>query len=306
MELVHKYRPKLLKQVIGQESAVKTLRPMLKSKHVPHALLFTGPSGCGKTTLARIVCRSLGCQGTDLVELNCADARGIDTIREIRKNSGRKPLSGGGVCYILDEVHKLTGDAQTGLLKPLEEPPSHVYYMLCTTDPHKLLNTIKTRCTEIKTGLVGDDDLLRLVQSVVAKEELAVEESVLHKAVEVACGSPRKALVLLNQVAEIGSEEEQIEALEKADADVNAIVICRALFRNAPWKEIAKALRDVDQEPETVRRRILVYADKILLTSYGKTAARAYYLIERFRDHFYDCGKAGLTACCYDVCNSKQ
>jgi DNA polymerase-3 subunit gamma/tau len=138
-ELYLKHRPSLFKQVIGQDDAVNVLQQLLKGDRFPHALLLSGPSGCGKTTLARICRDKLECTGADFQELNGADTRGIDTIREIRSHLNLRPMHGKCRIWYIDEAHKLSNDAQNALLKMLEDTPTTAYFMLATTEPNKLI-----------------------------------------------------------------------------------------------------------------------------------------------------------------------
>ena len=148
--LAVKYRPKRLADFLGNTETVQALRALMEREEMPHTILFTGPSGTGKTTLARIVARRLQCSEHDLQELNTADFRGIDTIRDVVRNMALCPMSGSCRVWILDEVHQLSKDAQHALLKALEDTPKHVYFLLATTDPAKLLPTIRTRCVTFK------------------------------------------------------------------------------------------------------------------------------------------------------------
>lgn len=301
MELYKKHRPDSLEKVIGQPQAVAMLAKFEKRGQVPHALLFTGPSGCGKTTFARIVSTLVRCDPNDLVEYNSADFRGIDTIREIRTVMGRKSMRAGGTrVWIMDELHQLRADAQNALLKILEDPEDHAYFMLATTDPAKLIRTIRTRCTEIKVKLLDTSGLSRLLSRVCKKEKIKISDEVRDKIIEVSDGSARKALVVLEQVGFLEDENEQLESIEAADAEKKGIDIARALLGYKTWKHLQPLLRDLEEEPETVRRVILRYANAVLLKSGMK---RACDMIEYFATPFFDAdtGKALLTATCYQL-----
>ena len=139
MALPIKYRPTVLKDFYGNQVLKSALGAILKRdlEDIPHAMLFIGSSGCGKTTLARIVASKLDCVDAEFYELNSADVRGVDTIREVSKNMKYSPMSGSVRIWLFDEVHKMTNDAQNAMLKMLEDPPDHVYFMLATTDPQK-------------------------------------------------------------------------------------------------------------------------------------------------------------------------
>lgn len=300
-EFYKKHRPKLLKQVIGQPDAVNMLNKFVKSGKVPHALLFTGASGCGKTTLARIITDKIKCGQHDITELNCADFRGVDMVREIRNNMGRAPISGECRVYIIDECHQLTKDAQNALLKMLEDTPRHVYFMLCTTDAGKLLDTIKTRCTEIKAKALSPKDIKHVVLSIAANEAVKLSEEVVDRIVEVSGGSARKALVVLNQIAQLDNEEDQLNAIVNSDSKQQAIEIARALMRpKIKWVEMAKVLSEVDDDAEGIRHLVMAYTTNVMLKNL-KLAARCYLILAAFKDHFYDSKRAGLVAACYEV-----
>ena len=159
-ELYKKYRPDGYGDLVGQAPAVKVLRGLLK-KGLPHAMLLTGPSGCGKTTVARIIKNKLQCQDSDFVELNSASDRGIDVIRGIDGRMRLGGLLGGPRIWLFDECHRLTKDAQEAMLKYLEDTPSHVYFLLATTEPDKLITAIRTRCTEVRFAAIGHEEIGR-------------------------------------------------------------------------------------------------------------------------------------------------
>lgn len=298
-------RPRKLGQVVGQKAAVAQLTGLAKSESgIPHALLFTGPSGCGKTTLARIVRHRLKCADVDFQDINAAENRGIDMVRSIQARMTLSPLGGESRVYLIDEAHQLTADAQGALLKMLEEPPAHVYFMLATTHPEKLRKAIKTRATEISVSAVAPSDLAGLISRTAEKHGRALDSDVIEKAAGISDGSPRKALVLLQQVVGIPDKQGQLDALDAADAEQNAIEIPRALLRtNTTWKAMVAILKTCDEEPERIRRLVLSYATKVALG--GRDSARAIEIIEEFEDNFFDSGKAGLTRACYNIVASE-
>lgn len=304
VELYRKYRPTLWKHFVGQEGAVRTLDAMVKAGNLPHALLLTGPSGAGKTSAARVLMSKLDCHEDDFKELNCADARGIDTIRDIKNHMGLAALYGKCRIYCLDEAHRATPDGQSMLLKMLEDTPRHVYFFLATTDPQKLLKTIITRCTEVKFAALSKASLEKLVGNVLTKEGEKLSDDVMEHLVDVADGSGRKALVLLHQILGLDSDEEKIAAVEKADAQRQAKELCQMLLRGAKWGELAKLVRDLDEDPENLRRAVLGYASAVLLN--GKASNRAYLILTVFSDSFFYTGKPGLVKACYEVSISKD
>lgn len=304
-ELYRKYRPKTFADVIGQNDAVKMLVEFGKRRAMPHCLLFTGPSGCGKTTLARIIRHKMKCSDRDYQELNTADFRGIDMVREIRQRVGLSPMSSKVRMWLIDECHKLTNDAQNALLKMLEDPPDCAYFMLATTDPQRLIQTIRTRATEIKLRALKTSDMRELINKV-AEEEYgsALCEDVADKIVDLADGSPRKALVLLNQIAGEKDAESAFAVLSGGVAEKEGIDLARLLLSGNPsWTQVVKllkALPDLETQAEGVRRLVLGYMSTVALGG-GKTSARAVDLIDCFRTPYYDTGKAGLILSCWDA-----
>lgn len=298
-----KYRPSTFKEVVGQSEAIATLTALAKKQVFPHALAFFGGSGCGKTTLARIVAKKLKCGKPDLNEINAAETRGIDMVRQIQKRMNLKPISGECRVWIIDECHQLTGDAQSALLKILEDAPRHCYFMLCTTDPQKLKKTIHTRCTKIVVKPVQTSDMRNLLKSVVAAEESIVSDEVLDRIVETAEGSCRQALVSLNSVIGMENEDEMLSSITNSNLEDEAFELAKMLMNpKSNWTTVAaklKDLKDRETDPEGLRRMILGFAGGCLR---GKgNHPRAYNTIMAFSDNFFDSGHAGLAAACYEV-----
>lgn len=307
-ELYKKYRPKLFKDVVGQQDAVKVLEGMLEDKErFPHALLLSGPSGCGKTTIARILVKKLNCGTSDFLEQNSADFRGIDSVREIRSRMGLMPVSGQCRVWLVDECHKLSNDAQNAFLKILEDTPSHVYFMLCTTDPNKLISTVRNRTTQIHLKDISTKELQRLIRRVMEKEGITLTDEVVEALVDPlhSENSARKCLVLLNKIMRVDDEQQQLDLIQSSSSKQQAIEIARALIRpGVKWPEVAKILKGVDEDPEQLRWMILGYCSSIMLSG-GKLTNRASIIIEAFRDNFFDSKKAGLIASCYEVVKQK-
>lgn len=304
-ELYRRYRPSTFNELVGQDEAVKMLTDFGKRSAMPHCLLFTGPSGCGKTTLARIVKTKMKCGEPDYQELNTADFRGIDMVREIRSRMNLSPLAGKVRMWLIDEAHKLTGDAQNALLKMLEDPPSHVYFMLATTDPQKLLQTIRTRATEIKVRALKEKEMGTLLDSVCKQEAgSALVQEIRDKIVDLADGSPRKALVLLNQIMGEEDTEAALAALSGGVAEKDSIELARLLLSpKVSWPEITKllkALPDLETQAEGIRRLVLAYMSSVAMGG-GKGCAKAIEVIDCFRMPYYDSGKAGLLLSCWDA-----
>lgn len=304
-ELYKKYRPKTLKGLVGQEGAKASLQGLIDSEKVPHALLLTGPSGVGKTTIGRLLKTHLDCGDADFYEINSADFKGIDTIREIRRAVNLSPIAGSTRIWLIDECHKLTSDAQNALLKLLEDTPSHAYFMLATTDPHKVIKTIHTRCSEIKLVALSPASLEKLVRRVSELEGFKLSDEVIQEIVEAAEGSGRKALVILGQVAGLEGDEEQIRAIQSTSINKDqAIALARLLINpRSSWAEVASVLKQLNDDPEAVRYLVLGYSRTVLLGG-GGLAKRAFMIIDIFSSNFYDSKQAGLAAACWEVMNA--
>lgn len=306
-ELYRRYRPTTLQEIVGQKDALKVLTDMGKRGVMPHALLFSGPSGTGKTTMARIIARKLKCYDHDFAEINAASSRGIDSIRDIEMRMGISPM--GGMCrvWLLDECHSLTSDAQTALLKLLEDTPPHVYFMLATTDPKKLKPTIVTRCTQITCKAVSVADLVSAITRVVIAEDKEIDKEVISKIADMANGSVRQALVTLHTVIGLPDKASQLSAIENADVTVLGFDIAKLLMNTkVSWTNVRDKLATVEEDPETIRRIIINYCKSALIKGWGDPG-RAHLIIEEFREPLFDAGTASalLTSSCYALVNSR-
>ncbi|NMB47207.1 MAG: DNA polymerase III subunit gamma/tau [Firmicutes bacterium] len=220
LSLYRKYRPQRFEDVIGQEPVVRTLWNALERGRVAHAYMFSGPRGTGKTSLARLLAKGLNCRqgptaepcnvcsncqrisdgyAMDVIEIDGASNRGIDEIRDLRENVRFAPTEGGYKVYIIDEVHMLTTDAFNALLKTLEEPPERVVFVLATTEPHKVPETIASRCQRFEFRNFTTGQLIARLEQVVEAEELDVAPAALKLIGRHAAGGMRDALALLDQ-----------------------------------------------------------------------------------------------------------
>lgn len=299
--LAVKYRPKMLKDFLGNEEVVQSLRSMMEREEIPHTILFTGPSGCGKTTLARIVSARLKCSARDFTENNAADFRGIDSVRDILHQMKLAPMSGPCKVWLLDECHRLTSEAQDALLKALEEPPKHVYFLLATTAPEKLLPTIKKggRCVTFDVKPLDDKSMEELISRVLAAEgSPEVPQKVIDQIIQDSLGSARMALAILDKIINMDAGDMLEVAKQQAANENVAIDLCRALIGKRPWREVSRIIQGIQQEPEQVRRAVLGYCQAVLLKS-GQ--GQAYIVLNAFRQPFYDIGKPGLVLACYEA-----
>lgn len=305
MSLYHKYRPEALDDIQGNEKLKESLRTMLSDdKRCPHVFLLHGPTGCGKTTIGRIIARELDVDinGSDYTEIDTADFRGIDTARSIREKVNYKPIQGDRRIWLIDECHKLTNDAQNALLKGLEEPPGHVYFILCTTNPENLIPTLKRRCTQFQVEILEDKEMLRLLRHVVKGEEESMDRQVYNQIVEDSNGYPAHALQILEKVL----STEQENRLEVAEVTANikneSIDLCRALIEGAGWKRVSSILTGLKgQDPESIRRHVIGYCQGVLLSDNNKGNDRAALIIEELWEPLYNIGFPGLVFACYSI-----
>ena len=221
--LYRKYRPQKFSEIVGQEHIVKTISNALASNSVGHAYLFSGPRGTGKTTLARILAKSLNCLGRngsqfepceeclpcgeikggrapDIIEIDAASNRGIDEIRDLKEEIRTVPAFLKYKVYIIDECHMLTREAFNALLKMLEEPPSHVVFVLATTEIHKVPATILSRVQRFDFMKLNIDEIVSRLSFLCKSEKINVEQSALEFIAATASGSIRDAESLLDQI----------------------------------------------------------------------------------------------------------
>ncbi len=222
LSLYRKYRPQKFAELAGQAPIATALATAVRLGKTVHAYLFTGPRGTGKTTTARILAKALNCEkgptpepcgvcdacksiteGTalDVLELDAASNRGIDEVRSLREQTRYTPTSLKHKVYILDEAHELTKDAANALLKTLEEPPERTMFILCTTEPHKLLATIRSRCQHYGFRRVRADEVADLLAQIAEKESIRAERDALLLIARLGEGSLRDAIGLLDQLA---------------------------------------------------------------------------------------------------------
>lgn len=170
--LALKYRPKTFSEVVEQDAIKTILAEELKQGNLKRCLLFTGPAGCGKTTNARIFARDLEKNASNIIEINCADNTGVDDVRSLVIEPSRvRPLTGNYKIFILDEVHMLTTQSQNALLKLLEEPPAYCIYIMCTTDPQKILSTILSRAFRYDFQLISQAGIVNRLNYILTSEK---------------------------------------------------------------------------------------------------------------------------------------
>src|SRR3954471_19097786 len=220
--LARKYRPQKFSDVIGQDHVTRTLQNAIEQQRIAHGYIFSGPRGIGKTTIARILAMALNCRSkdhpvaepcgvcdscveirqgnaVDVIEIDAATNRGIDEIRELREAARYRPARDRFKIWILDEAHQITDAAFNALLKTLEEPPGHVIFMMATTQPEDIPQTIRSRCQHFSFHAVRFDEIVSQLRSVAGQEGITADEDSLAHLAEAGDGSMRDALSIMDQ-----------------------------------------------------------------------------------------------------------
>ncbi|MFG0330322.1 MAG: DNA polymerase III subunit gamma/tau [Phycisphaerales bacterium] len=230
--LARRYRSQDFDEVIGQEPIARTLQRAIESDRIAHAYLFTGTRGVGKTSMARIFAKAINAtddlenqaeiataimQGEDIdvIEIDGASNRGVDEARELIANSIYRPARSPYKVYIIDEVHMLTREAFNALLKTMEEPPEHVKFILCTTEPHKVPQTIQSRCQRFDFRAIPTPRIAEHLREVLKQEKVKADDSVVQQVARLGAGSMRDALSLLDRLLASGEKKLTDELLEQ-------------------------------------------------------------------------------------------
>ena len=237
--LYRKYRPQTLEELVGQEHIKKTLTSAIELGKIAHAFLFTGPRGTGKTSTARILAKSLNCKNgptihpcgecescrditnsvpIDVIEIDAASNRKVEDTQNILEKIQYVPVNGKYKIYIIDEVHMLTNHAFNALLKTLEEPPENVIFILATTEVHKVLDTIKSRCQRFDFRRITTDDIVKHLRYISDKENINITDDALFTIAKNSAGGMRDSISLLDQLSLLGVSK------EVTSDDVNAIL----------------------------------------------------------------------------------
>lgn len=229
LPLFRKYRPQSFKDLVGQENLVKALTNAIELNRIAHAYLFCGPRGTGKTSSARIFAKSLNCvegptvepcqkcasciditnaTGMDVIEIDAATNRGVEGAEDLIAQVHYAPVSGKYKIFIIDEVHMLTATAFNALLKTFEEPPENVIFILATTEPHKVLETIVSRCQRFDFRRITVDDITKRLREISDIENIKITDDALFCIAKNVSGGLRDSLALLDQVSILGAKEE--------------------------------------------------------------------------------------------------
>ena len=273
--LARTYRSETFDELVGQEHVATTLTNAIRSGRVHHGYLFTGTRGVGKTSMARILAKSLNClsfdeatttpccqcdsctaisigEDVDVVEIDAASHTGVDNIRELRSNATLRPARARYKIYIIDEVHMLSPGAFNALLKTLEEPPSHVKFILATTEAHKVPATIQSRCQRFDFRAIGAQDIAAHLQSVLEKEHVEADEAVVRRIARLAQGSMRDGLSLLDMLLSYGADRLSTDLVDELIPPLHD-ELAAAVIDAIAKKDAAGALRALDQALQSGR-----------------------------------------------------
>lgn len=278
MNLITKYRPQVFDDVIGQDAVVRSLELTCKKKD-SQAFLFSGPAGCGKTTLARIVAYEYGVDDKQVIEIDGATFTGIDSMRDVQETLRYRPFGNSGKrAIILDECHALSRQALDSLLKVLEEPPAHVVWFFCTTNPAKLSVTIKSRCSKYELKPVADKDLNGLLDWVCGQEKIKLANGVSDLLVKEAKGSPRQLLSNLNVARSSKDKKEAAELIRTVVETDASLELCRFITDGGgSWVKCMTLLEKLeDTNPESTRILIANYLGACLKSAKSDQAAVAF------------------------------
>lgn len=294
--LYRKYRPKTFQDIVGQEHIVQTLKNAIEMSNVAHAYLFSGPRGTGKTTMARVFAKALNCKEAkganvclncvvcegiekgnfiDLIEIDAASNRGIDEIRQLKDAVRFAPSLAEHKVYIIDEVHMLTKEAFNALLKTLEEPPAHTIFILATTEPHKVLSTIVSRCQSFNFGLLSNKHIQTRLKTILKNEKRNLDNDSVALVVSSAAGSMRDAESLLGKVLAMDVMEPEELRVILGVSDTQTVIELFDCLLSAKREEALEFLMNLVQGGCDIEQFIKISIDYARILMYMKMNIKA-------------------------------
>ena len=304
--LYRKWRSQTFDDLVGQEPIIRTLKNALKSDNVKHAYLFTGPRGTGKTSTARLLAKTVNCSNPkdgepcneclqcreitlgnsfNVIEIDAASNRGIDNIRDLREKVMMPPSSGKYKVYVLDEAHMLTNEAFNALLKTLEEPPPYAIFVLATTDVHKMLPTVLSRCQRFDFKRISTSQIVKHLLYVSEQENIKLERSAAELIARTAAGGMRDALSLLDQAIAYAGEEISLVQVQVmlGVADPRAIfklITCIAECNSSAVLHLIHELSEAGADLRQVNAQVVEYWRALMLARAGADATSILDLTE--------------------------
>jgi DNA polymerase-3 subunit gamma/tau len=298
--LINKYRPVSLDDFYGNTAVKQIVNNIISKKECSHSYLLTGEAGCGKTTLARILATKLNC--LEIKEYNSAFMSKMEDIRDMLNEVLPYTAWGGGnVGIILDECHSYLTRAQGILLKPIEEPPDHIYWFLCTNKPEKLTKAMRSRLTEMVVKPLTFKEMYKFLNYVVLKENVELDVNLYEPIFNASGGIPRFALNILEKILSLPYKE-AINVIKQTnvlleDEDSTVIELCRAIMNNN-YFSVQEVLNKLDldhHEVETARWTMNSYFSAVLLKNKNSNLVKKFRF---FTESFEQAGKLGFISAC--------